>query len=415
MFLALAIALSCGSAPAAELVDLPADHAERMTRGLELFKTDVRKLLVDNCVACHGGKKTEGELDLVSREGLLHGGATGPAVVAFKSTDSLLVQLISHADEPNMPFELDKLPEEAIGKISAWIDLGAPYDEPLVAKTKKTRKSGDISQADRQFWSFQPLAPAPPPAVRDEAWCRTPIDRFVLAKLEEQGLAPNGPAQRRRLIRRASLDLVGLPPTPEEVAQFVDDPAPNAWELLIDRLLASPHYGERWGRHWLDLARFAESHGYEQDYDRPNAYHYRDFVVRAFNNDLPYDTFVKWQIAGDELAPDDPEAMLATGFLAAGVHATQITANQAEKERYDELDDMATTVGTTLLGLTVGCARCHDHKYDPIPQTDYYRLVSTFTTTVRSEVDLDFHPERTREVQAAFDREHAPLAERRRQ
>ena len=189
------------------------------------------------------------------------------------------------------------------------------------------------------------------------------------------------------------------------------DQRADAYDRLIDRLLASPHYGERWGRHWLDLARFAESHGYEQDYDRPTAYHYRDFVIQALNEDMPYDRFVKLQIAGDEFEPDNNLALMATGFLAAGAHATQITANQVEKERYDELDDMAATVGTAMLGLTVGCARCHDHKFDPIPQADYYRLVSTFTTTVRSEVELDFHPEEYREAKAAFDREHAPLAE----
>ncbi len=172
---------------------------------------------------------------------------------------------------------------------------------------------------------------------------------------------------------------------------------------LIDRLLDSPHYGERWGRHWLDLARFAESHGYEQDDDRPTAYHYRDFVIEALNQDMPYDQFVRWQIAGDEYAPDNNLALMATGFLAAGTHATQITANQVEKERYDELDDMAATVGTAMLGLTIGCARCHDHKFDPIPQADYYRLVSTFTSTVRSEVDLDFHPQRTRERQQEYE------------
>jgi hypothetical protein len=173
--------------------------------------------------------------------------------------------------------------------------------------------------------------------------------------------------------------------------------------------LENPHYGERWGRHWLDLARFGESHGYEQDYDRPNAYHYRDFVINALNQDMPYDQFVKWQIAGDEFAPDDPLALMATGFLAAGTHATQITANQAEKERYDELDDMARTIGTTMLGLTIGCARCHDHKYDPIPTSDYYRLISTFSTTVRSDFDVNLDPASFREAKEKFDTEHAPL------
>ncbi|MEX0713975.1 MAG: DUF1549 and DUF1553 domain-containing protein, partial [Pirellulales bacterium] len=281
-----------------------------------------------------------------------------------------------------------------------------PRDGTPAATVEKTI---DVEQG-RQYWAFQPLAAAEPPQVGGESWCRTPVDRFVLAKLEEKRLAPAAPADRRRLIRRAYFDLIGLPPEPAEVEAFVNDPNSNAYERLVDTLLASPHYGERWGRHWLDLARFAESHGFEQDYDRPNAYHYRDFVIRALNEDLPYDTFVKWQIAGDEFEPDNPLAMMATGFLAAGVHATQITANQAEKERYDELDDMTRTIGTTMLGLTIGCARCHDHKFDPIPNADYYRLVSTFSTTVRSDLDVNMDPEGYAPAKAEFDTRHAPLA-----
>src|SRR6266704_1409760 len=192
--------------------------------------------------------------------------------------------------------------------------------------------------------------------------------------MEAAGITPNPPVGKERLIRRVCFDLIGLPPSPEEIRAFVNDPAPDAYERLVDRLLDSQHHGERWARHWLDLARFAESHGFEHDYDRPTAYHYRDLVIKALNQDMPYDRFVKLQIAGDELEPDSPFAMTATGFLSAGVHATQITANQVEKERYDELDDMAATIGTSMLGLTIGCARCHDHKFDPIPQQDYCRL-----------------------------------------
>jgi hypothetical protein len=202
-----------------------------------------------------------------------------------------------------------------------------------------------------------------------------------------------------------------LPPTYDEVREFEGDSSPEAWERTIDRLLASPHYGERWGRHWLDLARFAESHGFEHDYDRPHAYHYRDFVIKALNQDLPYDTFVRWQLAGDETDPHNPLALMATGFLANGVHATQITANQVEKERYDELDDMLATTGTAMLGLTIGCARCHDHKFDPIPNVDYYRLLSTFTTAVRSEMEVNLDPEGFDQAKNEYDAEHAPLVE----
>jgi hypothetical protein len=279
----------------------------------------------------------------------------------------------------------------------------------FVATSWATSKPPGSAADGSGFWSFQPLRRVDAPPVQNGSWCRTPVDRFVMAKLEANGIAPNPIADRRKLIRRAYFDLIGLPPAPEEVETFVNDPAPDAYERLIGRLMKNPHYGERWGRHWLDLARFGESHGYEQDYDRPNAYHYRDFVIKALNQDMPFDQFVKWQIAGDEFAPDDPLALMATGFLAAGTHATQITANQAEKERYDELDDMARTIGTTMLGLTIGCARCHDHKYDPISTTDYYRLISTFSTTVRSDFDVNLDSAGFREVKSKYDAEHAPL------
>ncbi len=247
-----------------------------------------------------------------------------------------------------------------------------------------------------------------PPIVGDGSRARNPIDRFLLEKLVAKGLKPNPPAEKRILIRRLTLDLTGVPPTPEEVEAFEADASPGAREKVVDRLLASPRFGERWARHWLDLARFAESHGFEHDYDRASAYTYRDFVIEAFNQDMPFDRFTRLQIAGDEIAPEDPLALKATGFLAAGVHSTQITANQVEKERYDELDDIANTTGTAFLGLTIGCARCHDHKYDPIPTRDYYRFVSTFTTTVRSEIDLNLDPDGFRKAVAKHEAEHAP-------
>ncbi len=388
--------------------ELPADHAQQMAASVELFKGQVRDVLNQQCVHCHGGEETHGEFDLTTREGLLKGGEQGPAVVPGKPAESLLLTLVRHEKDPHMPQDADPLSADEIEQLTTWIASGAAYDKPLVdVAAEMTAKT--VSDKDRGFWSFQPLAKPPVPTTDDQGWCRTNVDRFVWARLTEQKLKPNGAADRRKLIRRAYLDLLGLPPKPAEVEAFLADPTDDAYDRLIDRLLASPHYGQRWGRHWLDLARFAESHGYEQDYDRPTAYHYRDFVIRALNDDMPYDQFVRWQIAGDEFEPDNNLALMATGFLGAGTHATQITANQVEKERYDELDDMAATVGTAMLGLTVGCARCHDHKFDPIPQADYYRLLSTFTTTVRSDVDLDFHPEVTARRKADFDRDHAPL------
>jgi mono/diheme cytochrome c family protein len=407
VLLGLASAAPCGAA-----APLPADHAEKMARGQEVFRRQVRPLLLERCVKCHGGDKTRGGLNLVTREALLKGGDDGTVLVPFDARASRLYHLAAHLDKPPMPppEQGPRLTAEQVRNLADWIDLGAPYDKPLLEKGG-AKKPLIVTEEDRRFWSFRPLVRAPLPAVQDAAWCRTPIDRFILAALEARGLAPNPCADKRTLLRRACFDLTGLPPSPEEAQRFLADKGEDAYERLLDRLLASPHYGERWARHWLDVARFAESHGFEHDYDRPTAYHFRDFAIRAFNQDLPYDTFVRWQLAGDELAPDNPLALMATGFLAAGVHSTQITANQVEKERYDELDDMLRTTGTAFLGLTVGCARCHDHKYDPIPTRDYYRLLSTFTTTVRSEVELDVDPEASRLARAKFDAEQAALDE----
>lgn len=401
--------------PAFAAENAAAVHAAQMEQGLALFNSDVAALLKEHCLKCHGGEKgSKGGLDLVTREFLLKGGDNGPGVVPGKSAESLLVQSIRHEDEDlKMPAKADKLPEAAIAKIAQWVDLGAPYGKPLI-EGAVVRDKSKVTDEDRKWWAFRPLAEPEPPAVKDGAWGRTAVDRFVLAKLEEKGLRPNPAADPRKLIRRATLDVIGLPPVPERVEAFVGEWARDpraAMQGLVRELLASPHYGERWGRHWLDLARYAESHGYEQDYDRKFAYPYRDFVIRALNSDLPYDEFVRWQIAGDELAPENPEAWFATGFLAAGTHATQITANQAEKERYDELDDKVGTIGTAMLGLTIACARCHDHKFDPIPENDYYRVLSAFTQTVRSDYDVEINAAQTREKRAIWERERTPLTE----
>ncbi len=408
----LALATAALLASRADAGDGPvsADHAQAMARGLELFKGEVREVLVKNCLDCHGGKSTKGDFDLTTRDAMLREGAEGPNVVPGKGAESRLYRMVAHLEKPAMPHKAAKLPEPKIRAIGRWIDAGAPYDKSLVAGAAEKKDRGIVTEADRRFWSFRPLTHPEPPKVGDGAWAKTPVDRFILAKLEAKGIKPNPRAPRRTLIRRATFDLTGLPPTPEEIDAFEADARPDAYERLVDRLLASPAYGERWARFWLDLARFAESHGYEHDYDRPTAYHYRDFVVRALNEDMPYDRFVKLQVAGDELEPNNPQALMATGYLAAGTHATQITANQVEKERYDELDDMAATTGTAFLGLTVGCARCHDHKFDPIPTADYYRLVATFTTTVRSEIDLDLDPAETRRLVAKHATERDRLA-----
>ena len=386
--------------------------AEPAPDNIQFFEQSIRPLLEQRCFKCHSAQaeRLQGGLHLDSRPGWEQGGDSGPVIVPGNPEESLFVRALSYSDdeEVQMPPE-GKLPEGEIALLTEWVKRGAPDPRTEVVKHAKKREIN--LEEERKHWAYQPLAAASPPTVKNETWCRTPIDRFILSKLEEKGLAPNNTAERRKLIRRAYFDVIGLPPTAEDVEAFVNDGAPNAYDQLVDRLLASRHFGERWGRHWLDIARFAESHGFEQDYDRPNAYHYRDFIIKAFNEDLPYDTFVKWQLAGDEFAPDNVMAMQATGFLAAGVHATQITANQAEKERYDELDDMTRTVGTTMLGLTLGCCRCHDHKYDPLPVNDYYSVAATFTTTVRSDYDINLDPVTHREALAKHEAAGAPLKE----
>jgi mono/diheme cytochrome c family protein len=393
---------------------LDKDHAEKMAKGLDIFKKHVRPVLVQQCLECHGGDQFEGELDLSDRDRLLKGGNSGPAFVSGDAKTSLLFTMVSHDKKPFMPYKQPKLSAEKLQQFAAWIDNGAPYDAPLIKRddaTAWTRKV--IGPEARQHWAFHPLKNAEPPDVNDVKWSKTALDPFILAKLEEKGLKPNDPASRRQLIRRAYFDLIGLPPTPEEVDEFLKESESKpqaAWQKVIDRLLASPRYGERWARHWLDLARFAESHGFEHDYDRPTAYHYRDFVIQALNQGMPYDQFVKWQLAGDEIAPNDNLALMATGYLAAGVHSTQITKNEVEKHRYDELDDIVATTGTAMLGLTVGCARCHDHKFDALPARDYYRMLSVFTTTIRSEVDLNMDPAGYKKAKEAFDKEHEPFA-----
>jgi mono/diheme cytochrome c family protein len=384
---------------------------DKTAQGLAVFQEKVRLTLAHNCVSCHGGDAKESEFDLTTRDALLVGGEGGKVVVPGDASASRLVKLITHEMEPKMPEEADKLADSEIAAITEWINLGAPYDKPLVTAEDDIHwTERKVDDDARRFWSFQPLQAATPPPVKQTDWPRTPIDPFILSKLEAAGLAPNLPADKRTLIRRAYFDLIGMPPTPDEVQAFLQNDSPDAWPELIDDLLSREEYGERWGRHWLDIARFAESHGFEQDYDRPHAYHFRDFVIKALNQDMPFDRFVRWQIAGDEFAPDDPLAMMATGFLGAGVFPTQITANEVERTRYDALDDMAATTGVAFLGLTVGCARCHDHKFDPIPQADYYRMISTFTTTVRSNVPLALNTAEYEEKKKAFDLAHAPLA-----
>ena len=358
--------------------------------GLKVFKKEVRIILAHKCIKCHGGEETEGELDLNTHKGLLAGGDTGDAVVLGKPKESLLYQLITHAEEPAMPEEASKLKDHEIKAIAKWIELGAPYDKPILKADEagKPWMERVVSADAKKFWSYLPLKKTKLPEVKNHSWCKTPVDRYIIKMLEAKKLTPAKSASRRQLVRRVYLDLIGLPPTPQQIDKFINDKSPTAYDNLIDELLSSKHYGERWARYWLDVARFAESHGFEHDYDRKLAYQYRDFVIKALNQDMPYNQFLQWQLAGDEIEPNNPLALTATGFLGAGVFPTQITANEVERTRYDAMDDMLATTGTAMLGMTIGCAKCHDHKFDAIPQADYYRMLSTFTTTVRSEINL---------------------------
>jgi mono/diheme cytochrome c family protein len=347
---------------------------------LEFFEKKIRPVLVENCYSCHSRpKKPKANLLLDSRPGLLKGGDSGPAFVAGKPEESRLVRAIRYDDpELRMP-PRKKLGEEQIADLTAWIKLGAPWPtEGRAAPVRAGKDEFDLKERSK-FWSLQPLRTDLPPAVRQCEWLQSPIDAFVLARLEAAGLPPAAPADKRALIRRVTCDLTGLPPTPAEIDAFLADNDPDAYERIVDRLLASPAYGERWARHWLDLVRYAETCGHEFDFDLPDAYRYRDYVIRAFNADLPYDQFVMEHVAGDLLPrprrhPVDScnESIIATGFwfLGEAKHSpVDVRADEA-----DRIDNQIDVFSKAFLGLTVACARCHDHKFDAVSTRDYYAL-----------------------------------------
>jgi len=391
LLLVMAVAVDAGTLSAAP-PDVSSEHAARMRAGLKLFRDRVRQVLTQNCIECHGSEDPEGGLDLTTRDSLIAGGEKGPAVVSGKPEKSLIWKLVAHESKPRMPFERPQLPAESLKAIHDWITNEAPYDAPLRGDAVPVEKP--VSEDDRAFWSLRPLKRPLLPAIGETAPAADPVDRFIQARLDEIGLSIVPSAPRTRLIRRLKLDLCGLPPAPDEIDAFRRDESPDAWARLVDRFLASPQYGERQARHWLDIVRFAESYGFEHDLDNDNAWHYRDFVIRAMNDNMPFDQFVQWQIAGDELAPDESLAWMATGFLAAGVRNADFAKIRVEQERYDELDDIASAIGTSMLGLSIGCARCHAHKFDPISQHDYYRFIATFERTIRGEIDLAIEPGR---------------------
>jgi hypothetical protein len=345
------------------------------TDQVEFFEKKIRPIFVERCYKCHSAQaeKVKGGLLLDSREGLLKGGDSGPAIVPGEPDKSILIRAIRQVDELRMPVK-EKLPDEQIADFVAWVKMGAP--DPRVASPAPVavRPAPCLAEA-RKFWAFQPPRETMPPIVR-APWCRTPIDNFILAKLEEKKMSPAPEADKRALLRRITVDLTGLPPTPQEQDAFLKDESPDAYEKVVDRLLASPRYGERWGRHWLDVARYADTKEWVVDEERrlPYPYTYRDWVIKALNEDLPYDRFLLLQIAADRvISGDDPSDLAAMGFLTVG--------RSFLNRQPDIIDDRIDVISRGLLGLTVTCARCHDHKYDPISTKDYYSLYGIFASS----------------------------------
>ena len=370
------VAASC--APAA---DLPPPAQKRIE-----FDRDIRPLFVKHCYSCHGPEKQRSGLRLDRKADALKGGDDGPVIVSGKSAESTLIKLAAGLDPDRiMPPKGERLSADQIGLLRAWIDQGVDWPA-----------GGDIADP-RDWWSLRKLnRPAEPKlGANDESRVRNSIDRFILAKLREKGLSPAKEADRRTLVRRLYFDLIGLPPSPEEIKDFVNDTSANAYEKLVDRLLDSPHYGERWARHWLDVVHYGDTHGYDKDQPRPNAWPYRDYVIRALNSDKPYARFVQEQIAGDVLFPGTRDGVTALGFIAAGpwdlighaeVPETKIDGKIA---RHLDRDDMVANTINTFASLTVQCAQCHNHKFDPIAQEDYYRLQAVFSALDRA--DRPFH------------------------
>ena len=352
------------------------------------FQQHVELLFKNQCHKCHGQALQLAGLRLDSREAALAGGYSGPVVIPGNSAESRLIHLVAGIDEKTvMPLEGERLTPDQVGLLRAWIDQGAPWTEPTSAEREPAKEPATQRAKVRQVhWAFiLPKRPGPP-RVRDEAWVRNPIDSFVLARLEREGIRPSPEADRGTLIRRLNLDLIGLPPTPDEVDRFLRDNRPDAYERVVDRLLASPHYGEKWGRHWLDLARYADTIGYLTDNPMPHAWRYRHWVVDALNRNTPFDRFTIEQIAGDLLPNATVEQKLATGF-----HRNTLTNREGgldlQQLRIEQVVDRTNTVGTVWLGLTLGCAQCHDHKYDPITQKDYYRFVAFFDSGIEVNIE----------------------------
>ena len=361
----------------------PCQAAAEDDEGVRFFETRVRPLLAKHCYECHGEEKQESDLRLDSFQELLRGGATAPAVVPGEPDESLLIHAVDYEDpELQMPPD-GRLTDREIADLTEWVKQGAPHPDAGSEPAVKPRRGEIDWDSARSFWAFQPLGDAALPVVRNRRWPSSSIDFFVLHALERQGLKPAPPADRRTLLRRATLDLTGLPPRPDQIEAFMADDAPDAYQQLVERLLASPQYGERWGRFWLDVARYSDSNGLDENIAHGNAWRYRDYVIAAFNGDKPYDRFLREQLAGDLMEADDHATRVAlntaTGFLSLG---PKVLAEQdVVKMEMDIIDEQIDTIGRSLMGMTLGCARCHDHKFDPLSTRDYYALAGVFKST----------------------------------
>ncbi len=359
---------------------------------LELFEKNARPLFVTKCQGCHNAKLKSGGFDLSSPEGIKEAASLGIFGSAADAEKSPILRALSYEGQVKMPPQ-GKLPAETIAAVREWVAAGAPAPAATPSAgnslegtgVRPVALRGVITDADKGFWSFKPISQAAPPVPKQKAWAANAIDQFVLANLEKNGLQPAPPADKTTLLRRATFDLTGLPPTEKELQAFLADKSPDAFEKVVDRLLASPRYGERWGRHWLDVMRYADSTGSDEDHRYPHAWRYRDYVVQAFNDDMPYNQFVREQLAGDILAADPNSGVgyrgiVATGFLALGKKA--LAQKDLPLKRYDVVDDQIDVTSKAFLGLTVACARCHDHKFDPIATKDYYQLAAIFASTL---------------------------------
>ena len=354
-----------------------ADEPTFSPEDVKFYESQVKPLLDDQCLKCHGGEKTKADFRVTSRGAMLRGGESGLAVNTDKPNTSLLLKMINYTDDDHQMPPKQKLPADKIAILTDWVKKGLPWTPGVIDEHAEAKKKPLITEETRNYWAYKKPVKSETPKVSNAAWVTNPIDAFILADLDKNGLKPAKVASPETLIRRAYYDLIGLPPTAEEVAAFAASKDPRAYEQLIDKLLASPHYGEKWGRHWLDVVGYADTNGYERDGNKPHVWRYRDYVVKAFNQDKPYDRFVKEQLAGDELADKDADSITATGVYRLGLWDDEPADRELAK--YDNLDRIVSTVGSGMLGLAIGCARCHDHKRDPIAQDDYYRMVGFFS------------------------------------